>query len=455
MKGDFSRNTFKPAKHYSGVRIQQGRVQLDADWNEQVDIQTHQVRTQSSDMVGAAGVPAAPGNFELSVGSYTDDITIAPGRIYVDGVLCSLEESQPYRILSFDADNSDIIKVAKNVDDPPFQVNELVRIHAANDANSLDYRIEQVNSGNQLKLDKAVSECSNWNEPILRRITTFKHQPDYPIPAPTFTDGEEYLAYLDVWERHLTAIEDPTLREEALGGPDTATRTKTIWQVKLVNLLDTATLNRLGLLSSNEASGNSLSALGMLKAHCDKSESTDLHYSIESGGGYQGPENQLYRVEIHTGGEVGNGSGETPTFKWSRENGSVVASWSGQSGDTLTVGSIGLDENLKFAREQWIELTDDAHELRGEPGVFVQIETVAERTINLKPGIKWDPGNVWPGPPPGMTWYNCLAPTRKIRRWDFSADPDEILNGLTADDVWIPLEHGIKIKFEPGHYTTG
>ena len=35
MKGDVSRETFDATKHYSGVRMQQGRVQTDADWNEQ------------------------------------------------------------------------------------------------------------------------------------------------------------------------------------------------------------------------------------------------------------------------------------------------------------------------------------------------------------------------------------------------------------------------------------
>jgi len=38
MKGDFSRNTFRPGSHYSGVLMQQGRVLLDSDWNEQVAI---------------------------------------------------------------------------------------------------------------------------------------------------------------------------------------------------------------------------------------------------------------------------------------------------------------------------------------------------------------------------------------------------------------------------------
>ena len=44
MKGDFSRQTFDPKKHYSAVLMQQGRVQLDADWNEQHAIDRHRSR---------------------------------------------------------------------------------------------------------------------------------------------------------------------------------------------------------------------------------------------------------------------------------------------------------------------------------------------------------------------------------------------------------------------------
>jgi hypothetical protein len=35
-----------------------------------------------------------------------------------------------------------------------------------------------------------------------------------------------------VWERHVTWIEDDSIREPALGGPDTCTRAKVTWQVK-------------------------------------------------------------------------------------------------------------------------------------------------------------------------------------------------------------------------------
>lgn len=40
MSGDYSRFTFDPHNDFSGVLMQQGRVQLDADWNELVAIST-------------------------------------------------------------------------------------------------------------------------------------------------------------------------------------------------------------------------------------------------------------------------------------------------------------------------------------------------------------------------------------------------------------------------------
>ena len=56
-------------------------------------------------------------------------------------------------------------------------------------------------------------------------------QPCLPNLEPT--GDERSLVYLDVWERHITSIEDPDIREVALGGPDTATRAKVVWQVKV------------------------------------------------------------------------------------------------------------------------------------------------------------------------------------------------------------------------------
>jgi hypothetical protein len=77
--------------------MQQGRLQLDADWNEQVDIQRHLLQMQARDMIGQTGVSLADLStalsFEIGVTDDGQDLTIAPGRIYVDGVLCELERS--------------------------------------------------------------------------------------------------------------------------------------------------------------------------------------------------------------------------------------------------------------------------------------------------------------------------------------------------------------------------
>lgn len=63
MKGDFTRNTFNPRKHYRGVLMQQGRVQLDADWNENLDILLNRIETETIDVIGYCGVPIHDAGF--------------------------------------------------------------------------------------------------------------------------------------------------------------------------------------------------------------------------------------------------------------------------------------------------------------------------------------------------------------------------------------------------------
>ena len=55
LKGDFSRNSFHPSKDFTRVLMQQGRLQLDADWNEQVSIFWHFFRSLTRDLVGPYG----------------------------------------------------------------------------------------------------------------------------------------------------------------------------------------------------------------------------------------------------------------------------------------------------------------------------------------------------------------------------------------------------------------
>ena len=77
-------------------------------------------------------------------------------------------------------------------------------------------------------------------------------------------------------------------------------------------------------------------------------------------GGYRGRENQTYRVEIHDEGAAG-----AATFKWSRDNASVVSPVVEVLPDGLTLrpASLGKDTVLGFDKGEWVEVLDDDREL--------------------------------------------------------------------------------------------
>ena len=103
MTGDFTRSTFRAGNRYSKVRAQQGRAVLDAELNEQTDIAAYGARTTASDVIGVTGAPfhepTTFRNFQVSVDAGGKDLLIAPGRIYVDGILCE-NSADPLKYLS-------------------------------------------------------------------------------------------------------------------------------------------------------------------------------------------------------------------------------------------------------------------------------------------------------------------------------------------------------------------
>jgi hypothetical protein len=475
MKGDFSRRTFDPKKHYSGVLMQQGRVQVDADWNEQQAINQHRIETEAIDVIGLCGAPQDNAGFGIVVDfkdlpekdkklaedkhlklEHPGDFIITSGRYYVDGILCE------------------------------------------NDAPVL--------ASNQPDL-KATGQPPNLISPALP------------------TQPGIYLVYLDVWQRHITALDDAHIREIALGGPDTATRIKTVWQVKifptqpltpiLVGALNGIKFaeDRLKLSSKpkhlrsltddlvkswreffteptfpskikkpfTEASNkikkvkgsfnvrkekigiilggikeeilkpsppitcdnlppewdkHIASSTGTLNARTVPSSSTDNLCLIPPSAGYQRLENQLYRVEIHKGGPL-----DTATFKWSRDNGSVVTTIKTISGQEITVDDVGRDEVLGFDNGQWAEVIDDLMELRDQGGQLVQIDTVnsATKKITIKAAT--------PVPAVDLTQHP------KLRRWD--SDGAIKVEVPASNDGWIRLEGGIEVQFSEGTYKTG
>jgi hypothetical protein len=461
MKGDFTRSTFRPQKRYSSVRMQQGRLQLDADWNEQIDIQQYLLQMQARDMLGVAGVPLADRSTELSFQINAidkgHDLTITPGRIYVNGILCELE---PGSFLSFtrkespEPNRTEIEVETLLVDGQNLAPQQWIELFEPSfDQVKPIYRvkIENVDSTPRPKftitLDRSTLESFQSTHSTsddlpatgrLRRILTLNTQPDYPKPDPSIdpqkswtelTAGRNYLAYLDVWQRHITAIEDPSIRETALNLPDTTTRTKTVWQVKLLELQPGIPIN-----DQWNTFLKTRNAVLRARANLTPNQNSSLRRL----------ENQLYRVEIHSSGKVG-----TATFKWSRDNGAnvcAIETLDDTLANTITIAQPNRDASQLFAPNQWVEISDEIHDLNRLPGTLVRLTAATSGTKLVFQKAK-DRDVVNPSRFP-------RAQKPKVRRWDHTTSTAEI---LTVADKWIPLgNEGIEVQFEPNSvYETG
>lgn len=89
MKADITRDTFDRKKQFTRVLMQQGRVQLDADWNEQAAILLHYLQTLAADLIGPHG--GLGDGYKISPvldNGKIVDLGIEYGRYYVDGILC-------------------------------------------------------------------------------------------------------------------------------------------------------------------------------------------------------------------------------------------------------------------------------------------------------------------------------------------------------------------------------
>jgi hypothetical protein len=414
MKGDFSRQTFDRRRHYSGVLMQQGRVQTDADWNEQEQMLRRRTQVEARDVIGRCGGPEGNAGFGITIEA--GKLSVGAGRYYVDGLLCECED--------------DIV---------------------------------------------------------------FNAQPDLPggpdwLEVLEKANATRGLLYLDVWERHITPLDDSLLREVALGGPDTATRVKTVWQVRVLPVaVDDAKLQSLrkkrtqlqkkiadaqasgaspeeiqklqGELAKIDAAIAEIAAVGcgspfkewdelvadpgrMLNARTQAAPPPTGPCIVPPTAGYRRLENQLYRVEVHKPGAPG-----TATFKWSRDNGSVVTSIEKISGKDVTVHDLGPDEVLGFAGGQWVEISDDRLELHGLPGQLVQIDAVSSalRRITLKTA---------PTPLGGGPEGVDPALHAKLRRWDQTGSA-ATADGVTATSGWVALEDGVEVQFSGGPFRSG
>jgi hypothetical protein len=454
MKGDFTRSTFRPEKHYHDVLMQQGRVQLDADWNEELAIGAHLDEITRLDVIGDCGTPKRGAGFGIGVAPGGTDLTISWGRMYVGGLLCELE-STPVTASNLTATSAMLEELS--VDGRELSPPQWIEVFdtAAATAPELVRVVAVDGPGRKITFDPALANPSAFTaagaHPAVRRLVTYTTQPDLPGPdfvtpggggkpgTLTLKDGT-YLAYADAWLRHITALDDPDILEPALGGPDSTTRAQTVIQVRLHSLdgtgvTDCSKVPALpGAFVGSTQPGDRAPSTGRLSARAQPPSAPTAICIIPADAGYQGVENQLYRVEVHDPGDL-----TTATFKWSRENGSVVVAWTGATGQDLTVASTGRDAVLGFASGQLVELTDGTRDLQGQPGTLATLTAPpGETTFTIS------------GPPVTFASYP-LHP--KVRRWD--CQQVTTITTPAGNEGFLPLENGVEVRFENGHYNTG
>ena len=106
MGADVSRVRFDPLRDFSGVVLQQGRLLLDADFNEYVALLDRRLRAETVDLTSFGPDPdhagrrgAAPDARRLPLTASGGKLTIGRGRMYVDGLLAENHGEPP---LGFD-----------------------------------------------------------------------------------------------------------------------------------------------------------------------------------------------------------------------------------------------------------------------------------------------------------------------------------------------------------------
>jgi hypothetical protein len=248
----------------------------------------------------------------------------------------------------------------------------------------------------------------------------------------------QYLLYLQAFERHVTHIDDASIKEVALGGPDTSTRLQVVAQARLKRLGARPAPTVCEVMSDSDTLATWIEGRrGRMAASVDPAPPVVDPCLVPSTAGYRGLENQLYRVEIHRGSQGG-----MATFKWSRDNASIAAEWTRHPNpDQVEVADFGPAGRGLNEPGVLVELHDSGNELTHRPGTLATVEKAdeASRILTLK-----EPRDEEGNAAPIERGRDELRP--RVRRWE--GTEARRVDAADTDDGWIDLEQGVRIRFE-------
>jgi hypothetical protein len=496
MAGDFSRSSLNPVKQYSGVLMQQGRVLVDADWNEQLALQQYRSAAEIEDIIGRCGTNKSGNGFLISQLRGQNDLRIDAGRYWVDGLLCELApESIPVAAPAANPTGAQVNVPSLSVDDRDLAVGDWVEI-SGHGHPSLTAQVTAVAGQAVLADPNAISPSTfaitlsqqlgalgNADMLWLRRVTTFTTQPfllsqwDSVMevsPANgvgeslSLTDGD-YLVVLEAWQREVNALQDPHIREVALGGPDTCERLQTVWQVHLIPYHGEASPPSSPLASPPakpvdccspfpglDEFQSALTTTGLMNAQVGQALQSPPQCLPIAPSGYQGVANQLYRVEVFQSGQA-NGSA---TIVWSRDNAMVETSIVCiDSTNHVYVTDLGKDDLHSFSLNDYVEIVDPDGELEGQPRFLAQINQVPISSVTPSCSATSAPAYqivLQPAPPASLQGKSNL----RLRRWDMPQTQTMLLDaygnpqGIQITPGWIQIENNIEVNFSDGYYAS-
>jgi hypothetical protein len=466
MKGDFSRLRFDRARNYTSVLAQQGRVQLDADANEQRAIDEYLRATGLTDIIGHTGTPRNNPGFAITTEG--TNIGIGTGRYYVDGLLCEAAQQTDYMqqrwltgaqpsatvlLSDLGAGRSGSVQVwlevwqrlVTPIDDPGIKDVALGEADTTDRLQTVWRVVAEPGPAVSVNTGDVVVTVNRLRQSLsdLRLATQ--------LEAITPVEAQAATLSAQVSGGRLNAAE---LRRQLSGLQTSASAIlarATAAQTAVLGRAPTQPQAQAQIAAANAA----VSAIGQLPVILQLTCCDMMHQlpapttpgrmtaGTQDAGGqgsclpaphaaYRGLENQLYRVEVHRGGPIAQA-----TFKWSRDNGSVVTRITQVSGPVVTVDSLGPDANLGFAPLDWVEITDDRSEFGqppNQPGTLHQIKIVDSEHLQITltdtaPAVDTTSGHA------------------KLRRWDQVGDVS-IANGVPINPSGPNvLENGITVQF--------
>jgi len=309
---DRARVSYDRTRRWRNVVNQQGRVTLEADWNEAATIAAEERREQLIEIVGPAGTPN-DGYVVTPVvdsnGNATGDLSIGPGTMYVGGERVELDTT-------------------------------------------LDYNLQD-----------AGDWVDNIGDPLW-----------IPGAIPQGTAAE--AVYLLLREQEVGAVEDGSLLDIALGGPDTSQRVRIVQRVVRHGTGEATCEGSLAVLDklwagqglTFDSKTMQLRSGSTLQVSFEQDPQAATPCEPVAQGGYLGAENQLIRVQVAGVDESG-----APTLVWGFDNAYFlyrvdVGATDTTAGTTvLRLPSPPVDEYHQPTLGQAVEVLRAAVKLSGSP----------------------------------------------------------------------------------------